>query len=170
MAASRVGALTLDVATVAWHGGLLSIAASAVIMGALRFNPRLFLRHFPAAVRESQPPLSSGEKMIGRIVGLVLLALFVGVPFWSARVAAQHDPAWPSVFLHALLVGMAANLTDWLVLDELWLGLGRPRWALPPGVTEADVPFDHRQHFRGFLTGTALFAAIAALAATFARG
>jgi hypothetical protein len=162
--------VSLDVSTVAWYGGLLSIAVSAVLMGSLRINPRLFLRHFPPAVRASQPPLSSGERMIGRIVGLVLLGLFVGVPFWSARVAAQHDPAWPSVFLHAFLVGMAANLTDWLVLDELWLGVGRPRWALPPGVTLADVPFDHRQHFRGFLTGTALFAAIAALAATFARG
>ena len=162
--------MTLDAGTVAWYGGLLSIAASAVIMGSLRFNPRLFLRHFPPAVRASQPPLSSREKMIGRTVGLVLFALFIGVPFWSARVAAQQDPAWPSVFLHAFLVGMAANVTDWLVLDELWLGLGRPQWALPPGVPQADVPFDHRQHFRGFLTGTVLFAAIAALAATFARG
>jgi hypothetical protein len=161
--------VTLDAGTVAWYGGLLSIAASAVIMGSLRFNPRLFLRHFPPAVRASQPPLSSREKAIGWSVGLVLLALFVGVPAWSARVAAERDPSWISVFMHAFLVGMSANLTDWLLLDELWLGLGRPRWALPPGVTQADVPFDHRQHFRGFLTGTVLFAAIAAVAATFAR-
>ena len=66
---------------------------------------------------------------------------------------------------HAFLVGMMANAVDWLVLDELWLGIGRPRWALPPGVTPEDVPWSHWQHFRGFLSGTVIVLMIGMLAA-----
>ena len=36
--------MTLDLALIAFHGGLLAIAASALVMGSLRANPRLFLR------------------------------------------------------------------------------------------------------------------------------
>jgi hypothetical protein len=162
-------ALEIDLRLTAWHGALLSIAASAVIMGALRWNPRLFLRHFPPAVRASQPPLTPHEKAVGRAIGLLLFALFLGVPLWSVRVAAQGHPGWLSLFVHGFLVCMTFNLTDWLLLDELWLGIGRPRWALPPGVSEADVPFDHAQHFRGFVTGTVLCVGVAAAVASVAR-
>jgi hypothetical protein len=156
----------IDVALVARHGTWLSLVGSAVIMGALRLNPRLFLRHFPAAVRASQPPLTSGETAVGWGVGLILIALFFGGPIWSARAgAAAHAYTRWDVFLHAFLVGTIFNLVDWLVLDELWIGLGRPRWALPPGVSAADVPFDHAQHARGFVTGSFLFAFVAAIAA-----
>jgi uncharacterized repeat protein (TIGR03806 family) len=159
--------MTLDVPMIALHGGLLAIVVSVLIMGSLRANPRLFLRHFPAKVRESQPPLSAGEKGAGRIVGLLMLLVFVGIPVWSATVfAARHDADLPNVFVHAFLVGMVANLVDWLLLDELWLGVGRPRWALPSGVVPADVlPFDHGRHFRAFLNGAVIFAVIALIAA-----
>lgn len=160
--------MNLDFRLIAWHGGLLALAASVVIMTALRLNPRLFLRHFPVGVRKAQAPLSRGELAAGYSVGLVLVVLFVGAPIWSTQVAAQRSRDWLDLFAHAFAVGMMPNLTDWLVLDELWLGLGRPAWALPPGVPASDVPFDHGQHFRGFVTGTVLFAVVAVLAATMA--
>ena len=151
--------LTLDTGRVLRDGALLSIAAAAVIMGTLRANPRLFLRHFPETVRRAQPALSAAEKRAGRLVGVTLIGLLAIVPVWSARAAeASYGPG--ATLVHAFLVGMAANLTDWLILDELWLGLGRPLWALPPGVTLADVPFDHWQHARGFLVGTLLCALV----------
>lgn len=158
--------LTLDAGRVLRDGALLSIAASALIMGALRANPRLFLRHFPEAVKRAQPALSVIEMRAGRLVGFTLIAMLVIVPVWSARAGAAAVGYGPgAAFLHAFLVGTAANLTDWLILDELSLGLGRPRWALPPGVTLADVPFDHWQHARGFLVGTVLCALIGVIAA-----
>jgi hypothetical protein len=164
---TRAGAvMMIDVVLVARHGTMLSLVGSTVIMGALRLNPRLFLRHFPATVRASQPPLTSGETAVRWVVGLILIALFVGAPIWSARAAAAaHAYTRWDVFLHAFLVGTIFNLVDWLILDELWIGRGRPRWALPPGVSEAEVPFDHAQHARGFVTGSALFAFVGVIAA-----
>ena len=163
-------AAALDLWRIGRDGFWLAIAASALIMGALRFNPRLFLRHFPENVRRTQPPLSPAEMRVGRVVGFALIALLVVVPVWSARTgAATRGYGVFDTFLHAFLVGMAANLTDWLILDELWIGLGRPEWALPPGVTQTDVPFDHGQHARGFRTGTVLCAVVGIVAALVVR-
>jgi len=163
--------MSLDWTLIATHGGVLALAASAVIMGSLRYNPRLFLRHFPAAVRAAQPPLTSSEKAVGRIVGVALIVLFAGVPIWSASVAARHHALGRGdVLVHAFLVGMISNAVDWLVLDELWLGIGKPRWALPPGVTPADVPWNHQQHFRGFISGTVLFLIVGAMASVVVSG
>jgi hypothetical protein len=160
----------MDVGRILRDGAGLAMAASIVIMGALRYNPRLFLRHFPAAVRQSQPPLSVAEMRVGRVVFLLLMALLVVVPIWSALASVgTHAYGLRATFGHAFLVGSAANLTDWLILDELWLGLGQPRWALPPGVSFADVPFDHRQHARGFLTGSILCACVGVIAAVAGR-
>ena len=162
--------MTLDGTMIATHGGALALAASVVIMGSLRMNPRLFLRHFPDKVKASQPPHSRQEWAAGIAVGLVLLALFVGGPVWSTlEFARTREADFISLWVHAFLVGMIANLVDWLVLDELWLGVGKPRWALPAGVTPEDVlPFEHKRHFRGFLTGTILFAIVAGIAAAIA--
>jgi uncharacterized repeat protein (TIGR03806 family) len=165
--------MTLDGTMILTHGGALAMAASVLIMGSLRYNPRLFLRHFPEKVRTAQAPLSAREKATGRVIGLLLIALFAAAPIWSTLEFSRTRAADPiSLWTHAFLVGMIANLVDWLVLDEAWLGLGRPRWALPNGVEPADLlPFDHMKHFRGFLVGTILFAIvafIAMLAATFA--
>jgi uncharacterized repeat protein (TIGR03806 family) len=160
--------MTLDGTMILTHGGALAIAASALIMGSLRHNPRLFLRHFPEKVRAAQPPLAAGEKATGRVIGVLLITLFVAVPVWSTLEFARARAAAPlSLWTHAFLIGMIFNLIDWLVLDEIWLGLGRPRWALPSGVTPEDVlPFDHAKHFRGFLAGTILFAIVALIAMT----
>lgn len=156
----------LDWWRIARDGALLVVAASALIMGALRANPRLFWRHFPEAVQRALPPLSPAERRAGRIIGVVLIGILVIVPVWSARsAAATNGYGLLDAFAHAFLVAMAFNLADWLILDELWLGLGRPLWALPPGVTLADMPFDHRQHARGFRTGTILCAGVGLIAA-----
>ena len=144
-------------------GAVLAVAASALVMGSLRMNPRLYMRHFPVALKNRLPPLSAEEARTGRLVGLALLGLLLGGPLVSAWFAAPPSPS--AVFLHAFVVGMVFNLVDWLVLDELWIDRLRPRWALPPGAAIEDfLPFDHARHFRGFVTGTVLCAAIAAFA------
>lgn len=161
--------MTLDGKLILVHGGAVALAASVLVFLALRRNPRLFLKHFPKKVREAQPPLSQAETAAGYVFALPLFLVLVGGPVISTLVAASgrgvpYDPV--SLWVHAFLVGMVFNLFDWLVLDELVLGLGRPRWALPPGVTLADVmPFEHGQHFADFLKGV-IFCAVVGLIAS----
>ena len=153
-----------DLAIALRDGAILAAAGSALIMGALRYNPRLFMRHFPQALKDRIPPLSAHERRVGAVVGVALLGLLVGGPVASAW-KAREGASFPDLALHAFVVGMVFNLVDWLVLDELWIGMLRPRWALPPGATEADFhPFDHARHARGFATGTVLCATVAVIA------
>jgi hypothetical protein len=106
--------MNIDLGLVARDGALLALAAATVIMSALRLNPRLFLRHFPAAVKASQPPLSAREKTVGRVVAGVLIVLLVGVPIWSARAAAIEGAYGRfEIFAHAFLAGMIFNVVDW---------------------------------------------------------
>jgi hypothetical protein len=99
--------MNIDLGLVARDGALLALAAATVIMSALRLNPRLFLRHFPAAVKASQPPLSAREKTAGRVIGGVLIVLLVGVPIWSARAAAIEGA------YGRFEIGMIFNVVDW---------------------------------------------------------
>lgn len=143
-------------------GVLLSLAASALLMTTLRLNPRLLIKHFPAEMREAVAPLTPRETRIGRLVGLLLVALLAGGPLASTLVMARGaDTAFADRAVHAFLVGMVFNLVDWLVLDELWLGVLRPRWAIPPGAEHVPVRFEHGRHARGFATGTVVFAVLA---------
>ena len=156
----------LDAGAILRDGALLSLGASSLIMGTLRVNPRLFMRHFPDTVRRTQAPLSARERIAGGVVALGLALLLLGVPIVSASAyaAASSDFAYVEVFLHAFAVGMVFNLIDWLVLDELWLGGFRPSWALPPDLDPAAIPFEHSRHFRAFLSGTLVCAAVGLVA------
>lgn len=157
------------------HGGAMALGASALVLGALAYNPRLFIKHFPERIRAMQRPLSVAEKRAGTVFGVPLFMLLVGAPIISTIAVASgrgvpQDPV--SLWTHAFLVGMVFNVFDWLVIDEVILGLGKPRWALPSGVTLEDVmPFDHGRHFADFLkgvvfcAGVALIASVAAIAA-----
>ncbi|MFZ5718676.1 MAG: hypothetical protein ACOY5Y_04335 [Pseudomonadota bacterium] len=152
-------------------GALVAAAASTVVMGSLRANPRLFMRHFPTALRERLAPLSAAEMRAGRVVGALLLLLLVGGPMASTLATAARDATlgFPTLFAHGFVVGMVFNAVDWLILDELWLGVLKPAWALPPGATIDDFqPFDHGRHARGFAAGAILAAGVAAISAAVA--
>lgn len=146
-------------------GAILAVLASAVVMGSLAHNPRLFMRHFPQALRDRLAPLSAEERRVGTVVGLVLIGLLLAGPLASAW-AVRGEAGFGGLFVHAFVVGMVFNLADWLVLDELVIGILRPKWALPPGATIEDfLPFDHARHARGFATGTVLCAVSGLIAA-----
>jgi hypothetical protein len=157
--------MTLDGTLILMHGGAMALVTSGIVMGLLRYNPRLFLKHFSEKVRASQPPLNRQETINGTLLGLPLFAALVGFPVWSALEFGKTGADALSIWSHAFLVGMVFNLVDWLVLDELWLGVGKPRWALPPGAIWADaLPFEHGRHFADFLKGVIVFAVVACIA------
>ena len=156
--------MTLD-----WHialrdGALLALAASVLVIGTLRANPRLLLRHFPPELRAAVPPLTSRERTIGKLIGLALIALLVAVP-WISTAAVAFNAAgsigFADAFAHAFAVSMVFNLVDWLVLDEAWLGGLQPVWAMLPGAETVPFKFNHLQHARGFVIGSTLSGLIA---------
>lgn len=134
----------------------------------LWLNPRLFLRNYPAAIRNAAPPTTPDERRVGIALGVPLFALLIGIPFWSAYdLASAHPVGEGALFLDAFVVGMVANLVDLVILDILWLGLFPPCWAMIPGTQ--DVPYrpEYLKHVRGFAVGS-IVAAIIAVAVSFA--
>lgn len=161
----RRTAMTIDWGVAALHGSFFALVLAAFALGILRFNPRLFIKHFPESVRQSQPPLSRSEMMVGYAIGLPFLIVIVGGPVLAAWLFHQATGAsGASVFVHAFIVGMTANLADWLIVDLAILGGIRPAWAAPAGVAISEIPFEHGRHFVDFLKGGVGFALIAGLA------
>ena len=151
--------MNVDWLLVARDGGILAVGACALIAALLRFNPRLFLRHFPEEIQRTQAPKTDAEKRHSIIGGIALLAWTLGVLIVSAVTAeARGASDFASLAIHTFAVGMVFNLADWLILDELWIGLMRPRWLAPPGVDPATITFEHARHLRAFIRGSILFA------------
>jgi hypothetical protein len=52
----------LDTMRIVRDGALLSLVGSTYLLVLLRFNPRIFLRHYPKEIREIVPPKSGKER------------------------------------------------------------------------------------------------------------
>lgn len=150
--------MTLDLPLLARDGALLSILASAFVMSTMRFNPRLFLRYYPKVIREAAAPTSRQERIISRIVGVPYLALLIGLPIWSVVTFTHHHPNanYLSAATHGFNVAMAFNIVDLLIIDLLWFGQFRPKWATIPGTEHIEFHFNTTDHLRGFGVGTIL--------------
>lgn len=155
-----------------FHIGMVAcafcICAGGWLLLVLRVWPRLFWRRYPPTWRAVVAPLSTSEQLLGVFVGLPLFAMLIGFPFWAAVGVYQLHQGVSSIldlFLAAFLTWMAFNLFDWLVLDELLVGMFRPRWLTPKGAEHIPVQFDHREHAIAFLKGTFGGAVIAAVVA-----
>lgn len=158
--------MTLEPPLLLRDGAVLSLLASIWVMGALRYNPRLFLRHYPKEIREAAPPMTKAERKISKLVGLPYIALLFAIPIYSTLVFDRIHPEADFIALavHGFGVSMVFNILDLLVLDLLWLGALRPRWAMVPGTESVSFRFNTGDHVRGFLVG-ALLAVIVGLTA-----
>jgi hypothetical protein len=87
----------------------------------------------------------------------------------TAMAEARGTTDFGSLAVHCFLVAMAFNLADWLLLDELWIGVLKPRWAIPAGIDPASVPFERARHFQGFVRGSIMFAVLGMLIALVVR-
>jgi hypothetical protein len=162
--------MTVNWLLVARDGGILALGACALIAGLLRLNPRLFLRHFPEELQRAVPPKTAAEQRHSIIGGIALLVWTLGILIASAAAAEAHGTTgFLDLALHTFAVGMVFNLADWLILDELWIGMMQPRWLAPPGIDPATIPFEHARHFRAFLRGSIMFAVIGAAIALVVR-
>lgn len=148
-------------------GAILAVAASAWVMGSLRYNPRLFLRHYPKEIREAAQPLSVPERRTSKLIGLPFLVMLVGVPIWSVLSFANEHPGanFPDAAFHGFGVSMVFNVVDLVLLDLIWLGVLRPSWAMIPGTESMVFRFNLSDHLRGFVIGTVLALIVGCIAA-----
>lgn len=111
--------------------------------------------------------MTRGERIASRLVGLPFLLALIGIPIWSvmSHKAAHPEATFFDAALHGFGVSMIFNIVDLLVLDLLWLGLLRPKWAMIPGTETVVFRFNVADHVRGFVVGTVLAVIIGCIGA-----
>lgn len=137
-------------------GGAMCLTAGGYLLLLLRLWPRVFLRRFPDEVRAAVAPLSATERLLGTIATLPLLAMLLGFPAWIAlrlQEQAGANVGFGTLFAASYTVWMLFNLFDWLILDELVVGVLRPRWLVLKGAEHVPFRFDRAAHARSFLNG-----------------
>jgi len=147
-------------------GAALCLAAGGYLIALLRLWPRAFLRRFPPEVQASVPPLSARERRLASISSVPLILMLVGFPARAAWQAYGADQAtFLTSFCAAYAVWMAFNLVDWLIVDELIIGVLRPSWLILPGAEHVPLHFDHWEHAAAFLKGSVMGAVVAVVTA-----
>ena len=142
----------LDTARIVRDGALLSVVASTYLLLLLRFNPRIFLGHYPKEIREIVPPKSEKERRMS-----ILLGLLIGAPSASAllwRTATLESHSFWAQFAYAFGVLFIFNLVDLVILDWFIVCWLKPRWVILPGTERIVILKPWLHHFKGFLLGT----------------
>ena len=145
--------LLLDTTRIVRDGALLSIVASIYLLLLLRFNPRIFVEHYPKEIREIVPPKSQQEQRISIVLGLLIGVPLASVLLWQTATLGTHS-FWER-FAYAFGVLFIFNLVDLLILDWLIVCWLRPRWVTLPGTEHIAISNPYFHHFKGFLIGTA---------------
>lgn len=149
-----------------FYGAILSALLSALIVATLYFRPMIWINDAPAEVRAAAPPLSAADRRVKRVVGLVFMAILLGVPVLSLsalRDLSGGTPAFIEAALSTFIVFMTFNAVDLVLLDWLLVEWLRPGFLTFPGMQGAVSFGGYAHHFRGFLIGTALSAVAAAV-------
>ena len=143
----------LDTMRIVRDGALLSVVASTYLLVLLRFNPRIFLGHYPKEIRQIVPPRSKKERRMSILLGLLIGAPFAVALLWRTATLRSHS-FW-ELFAYAFGVLFIFNLVDLLILDWLIVCWVKPNWVLLPGTEHIAIPNPYVHHFKEFLMGTA---------------
>ncbi|CAG1770763.1 hypothetical protein BAC2_01258 [uncultured bacterium] len=117
-------------------GALLSAVLTAIVLGSLYYNPRLWLQDYPAEIQARVLPLSAQEK---RQRGLVVILFLVGalgtLAYSVLQLRAANGGSMPflTAYLHVFGVLSLFNLFDAVVLDLILLTGFKPKFAVIPG-------------------------------------
>jgi hypothetical protein len=142
----------LDTMRIVRDGALFSLAGSTYLLVLLRFNSRIFLRHYPKEIREIVPPKSERERRMSILLGLLIGAPFTLTLLWRTATLGNHS-FW-ELFAYAFGVLFIFNLVDLLILDWLIVCWLEPRWVILPGTEHIVIRKQYLHHFKGFLMGT----------------
>ena len=150
-----------------YHGLILSVALSALIVGSLRLNAETWLSDYPPDIREAFGPMSEKARRqrtpFAILFGAILLATLTLGLWWLHR--ADGTPGFTHIFIYFLVVFTTFNLIDLVVLDWLWFVWIQPDFIVLPGTEGLEGYKDYGFHFRAFLiglTGTLVMALVIA--------
>jgi hypothetical protein len=154
------------------NGTLFSLLLGVLVMGSLRYNPRLWLQDYPKVVQAKVPPMSQQEKFQQRLMMVPFLLLMLGVPFISVMMVKAVNGgtiSFPFAYLTAAGVLQVFNLFDAVVLDYLILTQMKPNFAIIPGTTREEslvvgMGFQVRNFLKGIIICSVLSLPIAFLA------
>jgi hypothetical protein len=145
---------------------LICLVLGGIILGSLKYNPRLWLQDYPKPIRDTVPPLSTQEKRERIVVAtLVMGVLFGGVLIEALllRASLGEQLTFGLAYLHIFILFFIFNLFDALVLDLIVLTWFTPKFVIIPGTEGMEYLFrDYRKQFNDFLKGI-LFSVIASL-------
>jgi hypothetical protein len=152
-------------------GTLYTLSLSALVIGSLAYNARLWMHDYPAEIRALQPPLTRAEKRAQYVLMILLLVIMVGGPLLSniaLKAANGGTLSFLSAFLNAFILFNAFNLFDAVVLDILLAVVLKPRFMLLPGSESRmhlyrDWDVHLRNYVKGVIGGTILSLAVAAI-------
>lgn len=130
-----------------------------------RTNPRIMLQDYPRDVQAAVPPKTAQERRQTVYWAIPLFLLFLGIPLAAALTAEAMGADVLTIALCAFGVGVVINLFDLLVLDWLMFCTWTPSFVVLPGTKGLAGYKDYGLHFRGFLTGIVISAALSAIIA-----
>jgi len=142
------------------HALVFGVILCAVLFPAVlvltRINPEIMLKDYPPDIQAKYGPMSERTKRQRLPVGLVFIAVLVGlvvISFQRIRTLADGDLSFQVAFVHLFVMFSIFNLLDWLVLDWLIVVAICPRFIILPGTEGLAGYRDYGFHFRGFLIG-----------------
>jgi hypothetical protein len=142
----------LDTMRIVRDGALLSVVGSTYLLVLLRFNPRIFLGHYPKEIRDIVPAKSKKEQRMSILLGLLIAAPLGSALLWRTATLGSHS--FRELFAYAFGVLFIFNLVDLIILDWLIVCWVKPRWVILPGTEHIPIPNPYVHHFKEFLMGT----------------
>lgn len=150
------------------YGIVGSFLVSGILMGSIKYNPRLWLQDYPKEIQQKVTPKTKKEKLQSNIVGVIfLLTLFI-IPLISNYNIKQDQGfiSFQKAFLNALGIEMIFNIVDWIILDWLIFCTITPRFIVIPGTEGMKGYKDYGMHFKGFVIGTGFSVVVSLLIAS----
>lgn len=147
---------------------ILIVIFSAVVVGTVRWKPRIWLHDFPADIQALAPPKTAAEKRLTALIGTPFVLAFLGLPVllaWDLPVLLGADFNFQNVWLYTYALFLGINLWDLVVLDWIGFTLIDPQRPPFPGTEGAAGWRNYAFHFYAFLKGCVLGLFIATFSA-----
>ncbi|MDZ4767045.1 MAG: hypothetical protein SGI73_21100 [Chloroflexota bacterium] len=147
------------------NGVLLSLIFGLMVVGSLRWNPRLWIQDYPAAIRATQPPLTAQEQRQRAVLSGLILLIALGLPvLFVAQLRAADDGTltFGAAYLFLWISLQMVNLFDAVIIDWVWLVMFHPKFVILPGAEGlAHLLEDKRMHLTNYAKGVVIFSVLA---------